>query len=192
MAQISHADLGGKEQMEFEVTITKYRWDKSKPDKSGKESIILAFTGTTKDGRTAESQLWMNNTPSKNKKYPNMTEREVAYERCYELGMEAPFSPHKVDQIIGTQCIFVMEPHSYMKVVDEDGKKVEKKEWVARVKFINTFSRPSLSTETVVDLFRDMFGEEFTDAPAATAAPAAEAAGEAEGEVSGDPADLPF
>ena len=183
MALISHADLGGREQVEFPVTISKVRWDMHKNDKTGKESIILALTGTTKDGRTAEAKMWMNNTPSTNKKYPGMTEREVCYQRCYELGMEEPFSPHKVDQLIGQECIFVMEPHSYT----QNGEKKQ----VAQVKFINTFSRPSLSTEAVIAKFDELFGETFEDAPAAAPAAAAsepETAGGGEA----NPEDLPF
>lgn len=155
MAQISYEDLKGAKEVEFRVK-TQMPFFRKHED-GVKKSIILVIPGATADGRTAEYQLWMNNDINDKGKYKGKTKKDVAIEKCYELGMSQPFSPHKVAEIEGRECVFVMEEHSY-KNKDGETKKV------ARVKYMNTSSRPSLPAEEVNALFTELFGDEFGEA----------------------------
>jgi len=164
MAYISYEDLKGGKLVEFKVTTSGMPYFQEW-EGNGKKSIILVIPGTTEDGRTAEGQLWMNN--ERQEKGPNAgkTKKEIAMQQCYDLGMSEPFSPHKIGELVGKECVFVMEPHIYKSKSGEEKK-------IARVKYINTFNRPSLSAEKVNGLFKELFGETFEDAPEGAAAAA--------------------
>jgi hypothetical protein len=164
MAHISYDDLKGAKEVEFKVTTGNPYFREQ--EFSGKKSIILVIPGVTADGRTAEGELWMNN--ERQDKGPNAgkTRKEIAIQQCYDLGMSEPFSPHKVAELVGKECVFVMKPDVYKNKAGEEKK-------IARVKYINTFSRPSLSPEKVNDLFKELFDEDFADVQAAASEPAA-------------------